>query len=141
MKTLKTLLQVIGIGTVLAAAPMFAQSSVRVRMEIPYTFQAGNLQMPPGEYVIKADSNSAALWFCNLDTRQSLVMTAGIPLLAGSPDKAQATFHVYAGKYYLASIWNPNNEAGRVLNPSRSEKEAAASGVALQVKVLQFKAK
>ena len=136
MKVFKTLLQVIGIGAVLAATPAFGIDVLRVKVDIPYSFQAGTANMPAGTYVIRREMGSEFLWVINKDSGKAVVILTATPVTSGHPEKAQAQFRVYAGKHYLASIWSPEHHSGRTLLPSRAEKEAAKAGVPYKIAVL-----
>jgi hypothetical protein len=94
---------------------------------IPFSFIAGDVAMPAGEYSIQT---------VNLSNRQLLlrdwkghalyipVMTAG---KAVGEAKDKLVFHQVNGQYFLASIWTPDNSIGRLF-PSRHEREMLAQG-------------
>src|SRR3974377_351193 len=137
MKSLKTLLMVIGIGVLLAATPAFGTYSLTMTVTVPYSFQAGPHMLPAGTDLVRQDMTSGALWLYNDDARRAMVVVTGVLLPSGNPDKAEARFRVYAGKHYPASIWSPLSRSGRELIPSRAEREAAKAGVPYKVAVLR----
>ena len=121
----KTLLLVLALGFVLLANPAFAQTSLVVKMSVPYSFHAGILQFSPGTYVISCDTGSNIVWFYNTGNRETRAVMALVPITDRRTAKSQATFHVYGDKYYLASIWNGLRHSGREMAPSKAEKESA----------------
>ena len=120
----------------LMTSTAFAQSSVRLEIEVPFSFAAGNLQLPAGNYLLKADAGTCILWFVNRDTRKVAMVMTGAPtrgLKSGTP---HAKFNVYGTRHYLASIWSPNAFGGYEVPQSAAEREAVRAGVPAKVEVL-----
>ena len=103
MKLFKSLL----LGAALMVTPAFAQGSMNVKMVVPYSFQAGNLQLAPGMYFVSCDMGSNILWFFNKDTGQSVAVLTDNFRNARNPEKSQARFRVYGDKH----IWPASGAA------------------------------
>ena len=124
MKLTNTLLPIIGIASIMAATPAFAQGSFAVNANVPHAFQAGEVRLAPGPYRVEYVAESHLMKIRNEDTHQAIMINTQQPRLAGDPDQCELRFNVYGDKYYLSSVWTPF-ASGRVLNKSRAERESA----------------
>ncbi len=78
MKSSKILLPVIGTAAMLAVVPAFATDVFGMRVEVPYSFQAGPHNLPAGTYTIRQEMTSGLVWFHNEDLKKSVVLLPGI---------------------------------------------------------------
>ncbi len=123
----KTLLKAVALGAALLTTPAFAQGAMKLKMDVPYVFQAGHVQLPPGTYVITCAMGSNILWLYNEGTRKTVAVLTDVSE-PRSANQSVALFHVYNDKHYLANLWCGLNYTGRQLIPSNAENEAKASG-------------
>lgn len=137
MKSASMLLKVFGLAALLAAIPAFAQGSIAVKAHVPYAFQAGEVRLPAGDYVMQSDLGSPVLWLRNEATSRGALILTTAPHRGKNGSTPQIRFRVYGDRYYLASIWNPQRQAGRELTMSRAEREAAGAGVPFKIAVLR----
>ncbi len=138
MNSFKSVMMMIGIGAVLATTPAFGAEPLKMKLTVPYSFQAGNTNLPAGTYTILKQTRSDILWLRNEGSSKTVLLLTAMPVFSGNPAKPEAQFRVYAGKHYLASVWSPEHNVGRALIPSRAEKEAANAGVPYKIAVLRL---
>ena len=137
MKLVKTLLQVTAIVALLSVAPIFAQTTANIRVDVPFAFQVGDQKLPAGEYTMKAAGGSQVMLIQNTDGKSvAMTITWPNPSITG-PDTAQVRFRVYGEAHYLAGVWIPGSE-GRFLQKSRAEGKSAESKSPLEVAVLRM---
>lgn len=137
MKLNSAIIRTIALGAAATVLPALAQNSVRVKVDIPFAFQAGQQQFEAGSYVLGAEMGSAVLTLTNRETRRrAMILTLnGQRTEKGNPE---ATFHVYGNKYYLSTIWSPETGCIRELPTSPAEREWAASKQPYKVAVLRI---
>ena len=123
MKLNSAIIRTIALGAAATVLPALAQNSVRVKVDIPFAFQAGQQQFEAGSYVLGAEMGSAVLTLNGRSPKK------------GNPE---ATFHVYNNKYYLSTIWSPETGCIRELPTSPAEREWAASKQPYKVAVLRI---
>ncbi len=96
----------------IAAAP--AQTQSRLRVTIPFAFEAGGDFLPAGVYVIEgsAQAGSPMLQIHNADQNRTIaVMTTPAGLSSGALNP-WVKFEILAGDYRLAEVRAPGREAG-----------------------------
>ncbi len=119
----KQLLALLALGLLLATGSAYAQSS-SVAANVPFNFVAGNLQLPAGEYVIKAGSPSQAILSISGADSKKLVMS-NLCESPNAPEQTKLVFHHYGDRYFLAQIWVAGDRSGSELPRSRQETEIA----------------
>jgi hypothetical protein len=111
------------IGTLASTQTAAAQSSSTVaQANIPFAFQAGNEQMPAGQYRVVRESTSLVLLSGPSHAEDFIVMHAAISLKA--PSNGKIVFHRYGDKYYLSQIWTAGETTGLEATKCRAEKES-----------------
>ena len=119
--------------TILAAAPVYAQSADNIVLKVPFSFVVGKKTLPAGEYTVKRA----------LSTRLTLIRNAGghreyttILTMLVPPETmtlaAKLIFHRYGDQYFLHQVWTPGSERGGQLSESRAELELAKSASEIQ---------
>jgi hypothetical protein len=106
----------------LAAGSVYAQSAMRLKVNIPFEFSVGNEALPAGEYtvrqrfqghlVIQSADGSATKTFPTIGARASK-----------TPNKSSLVFHRYGDEYFLSRIWTTGDNTGHELFKSRAERE------------------
>lgn len=110
-------------GTLASTQTAAAQSSSTVaEANIPFAFQAGNQQMPAGQYRIVRESTSLILLQGPSHADDFIVMHDATSLKV--PSKGKIVFHRYGDKYFLSQIWTAGNPDG--LESSKCQAEKAA---------------
>jgi len=88
-----------------------AQSTVILKGNVPFSFNAGNFTHPAGTYTVKdisQDSAEGVEGWSGPDGHAFIVRA--LPLNnAGSPGETMLVFHRYGDEYYLAEVWSDGN--------------------------------
>lgn len=98
----------------------------RVKANIPFDFIVADKTLPAGQYYISRTrqySSDDVVTISTLDGRALAVrLTIGTQVL--TPKKQGALiFHRYGNQHFLSQVWVAGNNMGRILRPSRSERE------------------
>lgn len=133
---MKTLLRVMIAATVLAYAatiPAMAQIDNGLDFTTSFPFYAQNAKMPAGSYkVTQADSDPNTLRIESADGAYSAFIEI-IPTRADQPHKqGEVTFHKYGDTDYLNRLWVEGQRYGMKVEPTKSERKAAASVKAVE---------
>ena len=93
-----------------------------VRANVPFTFNAGGTQFPPGTYTIIHDSpQMIRLKGADQQARFVVSSTAAFPEDLGDN---KLVFHKYGDRYFLREVVNSNSNFDVRLPVSKSEKQA-----------------
>ena len=119
----------LGVAALLWVTPAGAQVST-MRMEIPFTFVAGDQVLPAGQYVVTVDQNLRRCRFDNLSDSILRVVrlattTDSRPLTKTA--KGTLRFTRYGGQQFLSAVWRPGQEDGNRVVASKRLLEAAKS--------------
>ena len=117
--------------TGMASAQMWQQA---IKANIPFSFIAGNMSLPAGEYRVTAISDLGVLAVTGGDTGQAMVGSHAVQGKAASATKL--IFHRYGDQYFLYQIWVQGEDRGRELPQTSHEKELLAKARFSSVAVL-----
>ena len=127
----KAMFFALGVTALLWVAPAGAQVS-RMRMEIPFTFVAGDQILPAGSYWVTVDQDFRRCLF----TSQSDSTIQVIRLASATDNRPLAKaalgtlrFTRYGGQHFLNAVWRPGQEEGNRVVTSKRLLEAARSNV------------
>ena len=117
-----------GIAAVLVAgATVFAQDPPQCIAHVPFAFHAGASTLAAGTYAITPVAAShAVVRIMNKASGEAIMLMAPRNKQAAQP-ASKLVFRRYGDQYFLAQIWTEADAAGRVLKPSKFEKEMRAS--------------
>ncbi|HEV3470181.1 MAG TPA: hypothetical protein VG148_12725 [Pyrinomonadaceae bacterium] len=110
-------------GIIIGASQLAsAQTADHVVIDVPFTFTAGERQLPAGRYTLRrVRPDSAALFIRSEDGGESAVVLTGAA--AGASRQTKLTFRQYGDQYFLAGAWAGGAAGGRELPESRRERE------------------
>src|SRR5215469_9917594 len=114
----------VGLFVTVACCIVPAQETVAMHANIPFDFRMGNKVVPAGTYLIQATGGAITL-------RQEggHIVTASFLTHAESRvtliNHGELVFHRYGDDYFLASVWTPFSNQGRVLPETKSEQQEA----------------
>lgn len=112
----------------LAAVSVQAQSRSRVTAHVPFAFQIGDKTLPAGDYSVKRLSQSALL--IESTDGQTRTIAQAQRSIASDTGAKQATeklvFRQYGEQYFLSQVWMIKGGAGRELNMTKAERNAAS---------------
>lgn len=107
----------------LAASAAMAQGpSGQVLVNIPFTFVVGSHHMQPGRYRV-AKAADGFLSISDTEVADNHMYLAVHSKQSNTPSDAKLVFHRYGDTYFLAEVWNGNNNIGNELVQSKAEKE------------------
>jgi hypothetical protein len=126
---MKTNLLQISIAGVLAAAAAFAQSSITLNADVPFSFVAGGKVLPAGHYTVTQGLGPAVL----IRSQQSrgggkaaaFAMTTPV-YSRGTRHDARLVFHRYGSTCFLSEIWGSGSD-GKELPATTQERRLAAA--------------
>jgi hypothetical protein len=110
---------------ILVVSSARAQSNGEQRAFIPFSFNVGSKNFPPGEYNVRSlnpQSDKTVLSIRSADGRMTKAILA-IPVQTNSAHaKAKLVFNRYGDQYFLAQVWAAEDETGLELQKSRAER-------------------
>lgn len=105
--------------------------SLGLRANIPFDFNVGSTLMPAGEYDI--NHVNGVLRLRNSGSQgKAIMILARTEQRAAAEKPATLVFNRYGSTYFLAKVWDAYSNTGRVLGPSKHEKELIARGATVQ---------
>ena len=116
---------------VLALAVLAASPAVRAQqallVNVPFSFTAGEMTLPAGEYRIqKISVTSPVLLIQRTDlSAAEFVMSNVVATNRKQGERSKAVFHKYGQRYFLSQVWTAGYSQGRQLPGSAKEKEQA----------------
>jgi hypothetical protein len=113
-------------------ARAFDETPFDVKVNIPFTFYAGNTMLPPGHYVIRQlrDVDEKVFELQGEDHMVSVLLEGRIVQAEAISDKAQVMFKKYGDKEILYRFFALGQSQGIELDLSIHEKQAVKSGAA-----------
>ena len=112
----------------IVGAPMI-QAQARARASVSFDFNMDQTWMPAGSYEISS-LNERVLAVRNLKNGETRLVISSVYVQAnanaGIP-KGKLVFHKYDDQYFLAQIWDGQNDRGIALAESKREKEVKLS--------------
>ena len=123
----------------------FAQAGYGLRVEVPFTFTAGNSHFESGQFLIKeATSDAAVLQIQSQEGKAGAILMTKGPLLDNrSESNPRLVFNKYGDHYFLSQIWFGDGQTGCQLHLSKAEQETARTAAAsnLKASVVQIAAR
>jgi hypothetical protein len=131
MNTLKKMIVLLGLLSVLCAVPTMAQITTQVRFDAPSAFYAGNAKMPAGSYTVtQPDMNDNLLLIEDASGSHS----AYVEYVGASSDTPHAqsdvTFNKYGKVDFLSAIWVQGQKFEMQILPSKVEQNAGKAAAA-----------
>ena len=114
----------------LAAVSAYAQSDMRLRVNIPFEFSVGQKTLPAGEYSV-SHMVQGILVIRSLDCSAVQVFSTNSTQASTPRNETSLVFNQYGDKYFLATIWTEGNDMGHKLSESRAERELVRARRAL----------
>jgi hypothetical protein len=110
----------------LMSAAAQAQTT-HIKVTVPFEFTAGNIQLPAGEYEVKALGpwGGSALSVHNLNSNAGSVVLSA-PCRSQKPTAdGKLVFYRYGYEYFLAEVWNRNSFSGSQIKINPRQKVLA----------------
>jgi hypothetical protein len=113
----------------LTAATTSAQSSILLKVNIPFEFSVEGKQLPAGVYTV-ANGPGGSLLIRSVDCHSFKVFRA-IHREASRLEDSSLIFNKYGNEYFLSTVLVRGTDSGYELFKSRSEKDLIAARGAL----------
>ena len=125
MNTVKKLIVLTGLLSVLCAIPAMAQISTRVTFDAPSAFYAGDVEMPAGSYTVSVPNADDNLLLIE-DVNGSHAAFVEYAVTSDTPHtQSNVTFNKYGKDEFLSQVWVEGQDSGMQVLPSKAERAAA----------------
>jgi len=121
-------LMAVGLLAALAAPSMAA--NLALKANIPFSFAAGSVNLPAGEYTVEQHVVPGVLALRGADLRIVTLFTVSPKVSAEVKDTASLVFNKYGDQYFLSQIWISGRNSGYQLPRTRRERELIAAAPA-----------
>jgi hypothetical protein len=114
------------------AVPMVQAQQTILRANVPFAFNIGDKQLPPGTYIVREMDRGTLIQ--SKDGENSVLGTYNY----AGPSKADETklvFDKVGDHYFLAQIWTSVRDEGLLVPESKQERELRASNIRPQREV------
>jgi hypothetical protein len=122
--TLKTLVMQC-LLVILTVASISAQSNGHIRVNIPFDFAAGRVQLKAGEYIVRPSSEGIVVLRRIKDRTDTFVFAPNTIQRPENNLSGKLVFHRYGNEYFLAELWTSKSTVGRSVNKTVSERRLA----------------
>ncbi|MEA2172893.1 MAG: hypothetical protein QOD00_485 [Blastocatellia bacterium] len=121
LKGITMLVIIISLAFITAVVTANAQSTSRLKAQVPFEFMVGDQKLPAGTYNISPLLGQTDAGIILKNAKSSAAAMRLTTNIVGRAPQTKLVFHKYANRYYLAEVWDAT-EVGRQLRTSTSEK-------------------
>lgn len=119
-------------SAVIAIAFMSTANAQNMRVNVPFSFQAGSKALPAGQYDVSLNNPSQLLTLQQLDGKAQCYLLIKSTVRLGTPENGKLLFHRYGNSYFLTYANTPGGELGAEVHTSRAERELAKTSTGVQ---------
>jgi hypothetical protein len=131
MNTVKKLIVLMGLLSVLYAIPAMAQITTRVTFDAPSAFYAGNAKMPAGSYSVTQPNDAESLLLIEDESGSHSAFVEYVVTSSETPHtQSDVTFNKYGKTEFLSLVWVEGQNSGMQVLPSKAEQNAAKAAAA-----------
>jgi hypothetical protein len=131
MNTVKKLIVLMGLLSVLCAIPAMAQIANKVTFDAPSAFYAGNAKMPAGSYTVtQQDGDDSLLLIEGAGGSHSAFVEYVVAPTDTPRPQTNVTFNKYGTAEFLSAIWIQGRNSEMQILPSKAEQNAAKAAAA-----------
>jgi hypothetical protein len=131
MNTVKKLIVLTGLLSVLCAIPAMAQIATKVTFDAPSAFYAGDAKLPAGSYTVSVpNEDENVLLIQDASGSQSVFVEFAVTSSDTPHAKSDVTFNKYGETEFLSQVWVEGEDSGMQVLPSKAEQDAAKAAVA-----------
>lgn len=114
----------------LTATSVYAQSDMRLKVNIPFEFSVREKILPAGEYIVSQIARDTLLIRSVDCSASDMFLTT--PTQAGTtPNQSALVFNRYGDQYFLSKVWTAENYIGCELSKPHAEEELVRARSAL----------
>ena len=126
MNTVKKLIVLMGLLSVLYAIPAMAQITTRVTFDAPAAFYAGNAKMPAGSYSVTQPNADDNLLLIEDSSGSHSIFVEYVVAPSNTPHaQSDVSFNKYGNVDFLGTIWIQGRNSEMQILPSKAEQNAA----------------
>jgi hypothetical protein len=127
------------LGSILLMAAMLsAQTVQRVTVTVPFSFVAGNHNLPAGNYTIELNHEKDRMVLHSTDDNITpVVMLASNSEQPGKQDQTHVVFQRYGAHYFLSEVWKQG--AGQTLSPGKLQRELASKRATEEMAIVELR--
>jgi hypothetical protein len=123
---LRAILMAAAMTTTILASTRVASAQQPLVVTVPFDFAAGSVNLPAGEYTVKASQGSSVILLMNRDNANvSAIISAHAAVANDIQTQSKLVFNCYGDRYFLSQIWTEGSDRGKQLSKSAREKEMA----------------
>jgi hypothetical protein len=100
-----------------------AYSQSAAKAYVPFAFKAGQAQLPPGNYELRAKTDSDIVTIYNRETRKTTLALATVRQDSPVYTQGKLVFHSYGNQHFLVEIWRGAYTRGIIFSPSKQERQ------------------
>jgi hypothetical protein len=105
------------------ASTVIAQSSPRLRADVPFSFHAGSTVLPSGKCTINRPSSTNGIVLVRSGDRKAAYVISNNKEQGNAAENSRLVFRRYGDQYFLAQIWTKGETAGISFPVSKEEKK------------------
>jgi hypothetical protein len=105
------------------ASTVIAQSSPRVRADIPFSFHAGSAVLPSGKCTISRPSSTNGMVLVRSGDGKAAYVISNNKEQGNAAKNSRLVFRRYGDQYFLAQIWTKGESTGISFPVSKEEKK------------------
>lgn len=115
-----------GLAILALSATAGVDDSREMRVNVPFDFAAGKVELPAWTYIIERGSAEGVFLLRDAAYETRAVLLAGPGSAAAEPGKGTLVFHRYGDRRFLSQIQLPDRVTTRQLPMSTAERELMA---------------
>jgi hypothetical protein len=121
-------LPLVALSLLLTTASAYSQS--RAKAYVPFAFNAGQAQLPAGNYELKVESDSNFVTIQNLETGKTALALAWMRKDSDLHTRGKLVFHSYGNQRFLAELWGGANTQRVIFSAPKQKRhmQEVASG-------------
>src|SRR5690348_3864225 len=123
MKTFR-LFTMLTLTFVILAAMVMAQAPEKITVDVPFEFTVANKTLPAGNYTIKSLTSNRLL-IRSADGHETVIASVHAVQAKKTQTEAHWNFLRYGDQHFLSQVYEPGNNTGRELSPSKIEVRIA----------------
>lgn len=127
LQAVATISFVVAMGMAMVGSAQAQSLANPIKVNIPFDFQFADTKLPAGDYYVRRlpqSSSDSVVVISNVHDGQTAIRITNAVQTQSPKNKGTLVFHRYGEQYFLYQVWPAGGDTGRVLPPSRDEREA-----------------
>jgi len=121
---LRAFVMAAAMATTVLASTRVANAQDHLIVTVPFDFAAGRVNLPAGDYTVKATQSSAVIVLLNRNNPEiSAIIPANAAAALDIQTQSKLVFNRYGDRYFLSQVWSEGSSRGKQLVKTDREKE------------------